>query len=74
MKKTKTTYVKLKPVDRQSEKAFGIDGLIVEESIDQTKGIRFFVPKGLTRDDTAPPWFSDHRARETRRAADGCHV
>ena len=45
MKNTKTTYIKLKPADWQSEKAVGIDGLIAEESTDQTKRIRFFIPK-----------------------------
>ena len=66
MKNTKTTYIKLKPADWQSEKAVGIDGLIAEESTDQTKRIRFFIPKSLMRADTAPAWFLAHRAHEIK--------
>ena len=66
MKNTKTTYIKLKPADWHSEKAVGFDGLIAEESTDQTKRIRFFIPKSLMRADTAPDWFLACKAREIK--------
>ena len=66
MKNTKTTYIKLKPADWQSEKAVSIDGLIAEESTDQTKRIRFFIPKSLMRADTAPDWFLARKAHEIK--------
>ena len=61
-----TKYIPLNAANWESAKAIGIDVTIAEETTDQTRRVRFFVPKSLLKDGAAPDWFVAKKARELK--------